>query len=556
MMKTISKLFVLIFPLLFFTCEQEEYAFGDITAPANLTVDATIVGQGGDTPNGDGSGLVNLIATADNAITYKYVFSDGTEEIAPSGRLTKRFTQVGVNTYGITVIASGTAGVATTATTSVTVESNFSDPEVLQFLTGGDSKTWYWAADEAAHLGVGQNDDNADANYFANYYQAAPFEKDGPEESQCLYQDELVFSQQDGQLFYQLNNQGQTYFNVAYQDVAGGSAGFDFCYDFEVDDSPQLVALGPSESFVAGNDIPGQTRGTVMNFTDGGFMSYYVGASRYEILSITANRLVVRVVQANNTALAWYQVFSSTKPSIGQDDTDYENLVWSDEFDTDGGLDASKWNYELGDGCPDLCGWGNGESQFYTDREDNVVVADGVLKITAQREAFSGADFTSGRMTTQDKFEFTYGRIDIRAKLPSGGGTWPALWLLGENINDIGWPACGEIDVMEHVGNQQNTVFSTLHYPGNSGGNGRSMSIVDEDVSEEFHVYSAIWSPETIRFFVDDQLFHTFPNDPTLPFNSDFFLIFNVAVGGSFGGAIAPDFNQSAMEVDYIRVYQ
>lgn len=540
--------------LLCFTCEQEEYAFGDITAPQNLTLEATITGQTNDAPFGDGSGQVVFNATADNAITYRFVFSDGSEEIAPSGQLTKRFNQVGVNTYGVTVVASGTAGVSTTMTTEVTVESTFSDPEVLEFLTGTGSKTWYWAADEPGHLGVGQNDDNAELNFYANYYQAAPFEKDGAEESLCLYQDELVFSREGDALFYQLNNFGQTYFNGSYESVGGGSAGFDFCYDFTPTSTPQSVQLSPAESFVVDNGVPGQTRGTNMIFTEEGFMGYYIGATTYELLSVTENRLVVRAVQGNNSGLAWYHIFSSTRPTQGGgDETDYDNLVWSDEFDTDGAPNPANWAYDLGTGSN---GWGNGESQTYTDRPENVIVADGLLTITARRENFSGANFTSSRIKTENKFEFTFGRVDIRAKLPSGGGTWPALWMLGEDYATNTWPGCGEIDIMEHVGNQQDKLFSSLHFPGNSGGDAVTREIEVPGISTDFHTFSAIWSPETIRFFVDDELFHTFTNNSSLPFDNDFFLIFNVAMGGSFGGNIASDFQESSMQVDWVRVYQ
>ncbi len=541
--------------LLCFTCGQEEYSFGDITSPQNLSLAAEVVGQTNDTPFGDGTGQVVFTASADNAITYRYIFSDGTEEIAPSGQFTKRFNQVGVNTYVVTVVASGTAGVSTTATTEVTVESTFSDPEVVDFLTGSGTKTWYWAADEPGHLGVGQNDDNSELNFYANYYQAAPFEKDGADESLCLYQDELVFSRQGDGLFFQLNNFGQTYFNVGYESVAGGSAGFDFCYEFTPAEEPQRVLLAPAESFVVDNGVPGQTRATNLVFTNGGFMGYYIGATTYELISVTDNRLVVRAIQGNNDGLAWYHIFSSTKPiqGGGGGDVDYDNLVWADEFNADGAPDASKWTYNIGRGDN---GWGNGESQYYTDRSDNVIVENGVLKITAKKENFGGAEYTSTRMKTEDKFEFTYGRVDISAKLPTGGGTWPALWMLGEDYATNTWPGCGEIDIMEHVGNQQDRLFSSLHFPGNSGGEAITRATQVSGISDEFHKFSVIWSPESIRFFVDEELYHTFANNGSLPFDSDFFLIFNVAMGGNFGGDIDPNFVESTMEVDYVRVYQ
>jgi beta-glucanase (GH16 family) len=144
----------------------------------------------------------------------------------------------------------------------------------------------------------------------------------------------------------------------------------------------------------------------------------------------------------------------------------------------------------------------------------------------------------------------------MSAKLPIGGGTWPALWMLGEDYATNTWPACGEIDIMEHVGNQQNRIFSSLHFPGNFGGNAVTEATTRTDVANTFYKYSVIWSPESIRFFVDDELYHTFSNSSNIPFNSDFFLIFNVAMGGNFGGNIDPAFNESTMEVEYVRVYQ
>ncbi|NBC08856.1 MAG: family 16 glycosylhydrolase [Bacteroidetes bacterium] len=550
-MTRISIIFLFLATLFIWSCEKEDNEFGEVTEPSGLDVMALVVGANDANPEGDGSGLVNFTATADNAITYKYVFSDGTTEIAPTGELEKRFTQVGVNTYSVTVIASGTGGVSTSTTIEVTVRSDFDDAEAVQFLTGGSSKTWYWAADEPGHLGVGQNDDNAEANYFANFYQATPFEKDGADESLCLYQDEMTFSLDGETLLYQLDNKGQTYFNAGYEDVVGGSAGFDFCYDFEVMDEPQVVTLAPSESVVVDNGVSGQTRGTVLNFSEGGFMSYYIGATRYEILSITENRLVVRAVQGNNDALAWYHIFSSTKP--GTEDPGFDELVWSDEFDGNGAPNDANWGYNIGRGNN---GWGNSEDQFYTDRSDNVRVEDGLLKITAKREDFSGAQYTSARITTEDKFEFTHGRVEVRAKLPTGGGTWPAIWLLGEDYATNTWPACGEIDIMEHVGNSQDEIFSSLHFPGNFAGDAVTRSTNVPGVSDEFHVYEATWTPDFIRFFVDGEEYHTFANNPDLPFDSDFFIILNVAMGGTFGGAIDPTFMESTMEVDYVRVYQ
>lgn len=186
------------------SCQKDDYSFGDLSAPSNLKVTAEIVGKTADAPDGDGSGMVKLVATADNAMSYKYVFSDGTSENAPGGTFTKRFTKTGVNTYTVTVIASGKGGVATNTTLDVTVLSNFNDNEAVQFLTAGTSKKWYWSASEPGHLGVGQNDGDATKNYFPNYYTATPFEKAGSPTSSCLYDNVLTFSLVGEQLKFEL----------------------------------------------------------------------------------------------------------------------------------------------------------------------------------------------------------------------------------------------------------------------------------------------------------------------------------------------------------------
>jgi beta-glucanase (GH16 family) len=226
--------------------------------------------------------------------------------------------------------------------------------------------------------------------------------------------------------------------------------------------------------------------------------------------------------------------------------------IWADEFNVDGAPDATKWVYDIGTGD---WGWGNNESQYYTNRTENVKVLNGKLIITPKREVFQGSNFTSARIKTQGKFSFKYGRVEIKAKLPFGKGTWPALWMLGNNITTAGWPACGEIDIMEHVGNSQNKIHGTLHYPNFSGGNAVSRTITISNASTEFHIYSLDWRSDSIKFYVDGTLFHTFNNTSALPFNQNFFLIINCAMGGNFGGAIDPNFTSSTFEVDYIRVF-
>ncbi|MDP5044209.1 MAG: glycoside hydrolase family 16 protein, partial [Leeuwenhoekiella sp.] len=164
--------------------------------------------------------------------------------------------------------------------------------------------------------------------------------------------------------------------------------------------------------------------------------------------------------------------------------------------------------------------------------------------------------FTSARLKSEGLQEFTFGRVEVRAKLPEGVGTWPAIWMLGADYQTNPWPGTGEIDIMEHVGRNQNEVLSTLHFPGNSGANGISQSTTVNDVAGTFHVYATEWTETQIRFYVDDELYHLFQNDSQKPFDKDFFMILNVAMGGNLGGDVDPAFTQSSMQVDYVRVYQ
>ena len=227
-------------------------------------------------------------------------------------------------------------------------------------------------------------------------------------------------------------------------------------------------------------------------------------------------------------------------------------LFWSDEFDGTGVPDATKWGYDIGAG-----GWGNNELQFYTNRTDNAIVNNGTLKIIAKRESFNGSPYTSARLLSKGKFSFQYGKIECRAKLPAGGGTWPAFWMLGDNISSAGWPACGEIDILEHKGNDLNRIYVALHYPGRSGGQAVSASALQSNVTTEFHTYTAVWTPDLIQFLYDGApLFSTGNNTSNMPFNQKFFVLLNLAMGGTFGGSVDPQFNSAQYEIDYVRVYR
>ncbi|HVX49467.1 MAG TPA: family 16 glycosylhydrolase [Chitinophagaceae bacterium] len=233
-------------------------------------------------------------------------------------------------------------------------------------------------------------------------------------------------------------------------------------------------------------------------------------------------------------------------------------LAWSDEFNGNTLSDAN-WGFESGNNN----GWGNHELEYYTDRTQNAFVSNGNLIIEARKEQYNSFGYTSARMITKAKQSFKFGRVDIRAKLPKGKGVWPALWMLGDNIDAAGWPACGEIDIMELLGQQPNTVYGTLHWGLNSAAHqskGTSYVLGSGSFDEQFHVYSMVWVQDTVKLLVDDQQYLTVNAQdvaPTYPFNDKFFFIFNVAVGGDWPGA--PDGTTSfpqRMVVDYVRVFQ
>ncbi|MEO1258598.1 MAG: glycoside hydrolase family 16 protein [Bacteroidota bacterium] len=244
--------------------------------------------------------------------------------------------------------------------------------------------------------------------------------------------------------------------------------------------------------------------------------------------------------------------------------TTLNNLTFEDNFDTDGSINETFWNYELGDGTNNglPAGWGNNELQYYTDRPENIKVEDGMLHITARQESFQGAAYTSARITTKGKVEQRYGRFEARIQLPWGQGLWPAFWMLGSNIDEVGWPQCGEIDIMEYRGQDPSTLIGTVHGPGYSAGESVSKEYIlpNDRFDTGFHIFGIEWGPEYINFYVDDVLYNQLtPEDVEgeWVFDQPFYILLNVAVGGGFVGSVGADtvFPQT-MLVDYVRVYE
>ncbi len=275
-------------------------------------------------------------------------------------------------------------------------------------------------------------------------------------------------------------------------------------------------------------------------------------------------------MKKNISLLLFFLYFSLSNAQV---DVVYNNLVWSDEFNTNGTVDSSLWFLQTQ--LPSSGSWFNGEYQHYTNLPTNSFVNNGYLNIVAKKETFTDQgvtkQYTSARLNS--KFAFKYGRVDVRAKVPIDAGTWPAIWMLGKNVNEPGgyfastfgntdWPACGETDLMEHgIFSSQpvNYIQSTLHTPSSYGNSINNGGIVASDLANNFHVYSVNWSPFQISFLLDGVVFYTYnpavKDASTWPFDKDQFLLLNVAVGG-IAGATATNFTQTSMLVDYVRVYQ
>lgn len=312
--------------------------------------------------------------------------------------------------------------------------------------------------------------------------------------------------------------------------------------------------------FKVGNGLPGQLPVRVEEQA----ITYGYQIPGTYTISVQAHTTETDFISDTREVVITEQMLGQGIPEAGfESPLSYEgySLVWQDEFE--GTALSDHWVYEIGDGCPNLCGWGNNELQYY--RRENATVEDGYLIIQAKQQEFGGKNYTSTRIKTQGKQSFTFGRIDIRAVLPKGEGIWPAFWMLGESITEINWPASGEIDIMEMVGGNEidrnNTVHGTIHYDENGTYRytGGQHTLAEGIFNDKFHVFSIIWDAEKIVWLLDDVEFHRQDISPAYmdEFREPFFLLVNLAVGGNWPGS--PDattiFPQQLV-VDYIRVFQ
>ncbi len=236
-----------------------------------------------------------------------------------------------------------------------------------------------------------------------------------------------------------------------------------------------------------------------------------------------------------------------------QTQAQFWNLVWADEF-SGNSINTNNWTMELGTGSN---GWGNNELQFYTARTQNAQIINGQLAIIAKAENYAGRNYTSARMITQNKQSFTYGKIEARIKIPKGQGVWPAFWMLGSNFSTVGWPNCGEIDIMEHV-NTNEKIHGTIHW--DAGGYATYGGDTTINNVSQFHTYAVEWDANKIRWFVDGVKYHaadiTNNINSTDEFHNPFFLILNMAIGGNWPGSPSANFTADTLFVDYVRVYE
>ena len=496
--------------------------------PSNLSLNITIEGANSDNPEGDGSGLVKFSASATNAISYSYRFGTGDSKTS-TGAVEFTYTDIGTKTYNVKVIAYSSTNNFISIDKSVTVYVKpASEQTLLELLAGSSEKTWKINAAQDAHFSNGSVDKN-----YPTWWEAYSFSKSGS----GFYDDEHTFNI-NGTYTHKTNN---TVFGK------GVSLNSDFGTNSSTNSDGDIENY-PLDNYETTFSAKKEDGVDKLEFNDKGFLGFYTGTHSYTIECSDENNIFVRTVDDQDRA--WYLWLTSKTVSEIPSKDQFTNLIWSDEFDYTGAIDPDKWTHEVREQ------WYNNEVQSTTNLLENSKVEDGKLKITAIKKA--NGDYTSARIRTYKKLDFTYGRIDVRAKMPSKtNGVWPAIWLLGSNYESIDWPACGEMDIQEYAHTNNFNVQSTVHQPDGYAGQGDSNVTYDySDIDDEFHLYSLVWTKEALTFYVDEKPHHIVGNSCALPFNWDFYLILNFAMGGDMGGDIDSGFTSDSMEIDYVKVYQ
>jgi hypothetical protein len=539
-MKNIYKLAPILIIILFLGCgSSDNDTIDDVNnnqsiTPSNLQVTATIIGADANNPYGDGSGVVNITTTSNDALTYQFTYN-GNTSAAPTGIKTYNFKNSGTHIYKITAIAISTNNKSISETVSVEVFYAYTpSAELITILTDNASKEWRIQFETSGHFG---NGDTSSAT--ANLWSAKPYEK----ENLGAYNDRFSFNS-DG-TFTHVTNGNMYGKSTPMSSDLGGNQGLTMNSNGEYENYPYTdYNENWSLSMIEGKEV--------ISFSNIGSLGYYTGGNHdYALISRSSTELSVSTI--NSQGLKWFGTLTTDvvpDRNAAPANSIYATLVWADEFDVNGAPNASNWGYDLGDH-----GWGNNELQNYTNSRENSIVENGVLKIIAKA---NGTGYSSARLKSQRLQSFTYGRIEVRAKLPSTKGTWPAIWMLGANFETVSWPYCGEMDIMEQTGWDKNKVLGTFHWQDSASDSYAHYGLETSasTSTSEFHLYSLEWTPDKIYVLYDDVSFVTFDNDNNLPFNANFFMILNIAMGGNLGGDVDANFTQDTMEIDYVRVYQ
>lgn len=530
----INIFFVFIFFLSCSSASEDDCCTGPVDPPneiipTNLILNITIEGSDTSNPNGDGSGLVTFSASATNAVSYSYRFGTGDSKTS-NGSVQYTYSDTGTKTYNIKVLAYSSTNNFISIDKSITVYVKpVSDPTLLELLAGSSTKTWKINAAQDAHFSNGSEDKN-----YPNYWEALSFSKS----NSGFYDDEFTFNI-NGTYQHKTNN---TVFGK------GVNLNSDFGTTSETTNNDGDIENYPLDNYETTFSAKSEDGINKIEFNDRGFIGFYVGSHSYTIECYDDDDILIRTLDNND--VAWYLWLSSKTISQTPSKDQFKNLIWEDTFEYTGEIDPNKWTHEVREQ------WYNNEVQSTTNLLENSKVEDGVLKITAIKK--SNGDYTSARIMTHNKLDYKYGRIDVRAKMPSKiNGVWPAIWLLGSNYSTVDWPACGEMDIQEYAYTNDFNIQSTVHKPDGYAGQGDSNVTYDyTNIDSEFHVYSLVWTKEALTFYVNDEPHHIVGNSCTLPFNDKFYLILNFAMGGDMGGEIDSSFTSDSMEIDFVKVYQ
>tara|TARA_B100000795_G_scaffold161814_1_gene121579 strand:+ start:658 stop:2190 length:1533 start_codon:yes stop_codon:yes gene_type:complete len=510
-MKKTNFFAIILLMLLFISCgnDSESEGLNDLK-PSNLSVTGIAVGTDSNNLNGDGSGIVDFTITATNATLYRVIINDEELELTQN-TFSYTFTNSGTNDYPITITASNSAG-STSTTYTITVLVSSTDGLQLvwsdEFDGNGAIDPAKWSY-ETGGGGWGNNEvqvytaDQSNVKVENGFLKITAIKESA--DAKTYYFDELNLLDSGDNIVDIIEN---------FDGAAPSLNEFD----------------GASAQVIANPNISGEnTTSTVVEFTKtiGSNGNAGVFWDRSSAVDLSVNNklslktwspdagVVVRLKLENSAnGSEFYLVDASTSVSNA-----WETLT----YDFSG---APAYNYD--------------RLVVFFDHGNTI------------------ANYTSGRIKTQNLYDFTYGRVEVRAKLPASAGTWPAIWMLGSNFTSVSWPHCGEMDIMEQKGWDKNNVLGTFHWQDSASDSyaGYGLETEAPTSTSEFHLYSLEWTPAVIYVYYDNEPYVTFANNNSLPFNADFFFILNIAMGGNLGGDIDPSFTQDTMEIDYVRVYQ